>query len=64
MTYPQTVTFKTSGFYVACAPEAGAWSFGVCFEEAANGLTEQLHSTEPKADLKKLATKGNGYAVR
>ncbi len=42
MTYPQTLTFKAQGFYVPCAPEAGAWSFGACFEEAVNGLTEQL----------------------
>ena len=44
MTYPQTLTFKAQGFYVSCAPETGAWSSGACFEEAVNGLTEQLRS--------------------
>ena len=39
-----TLTFKAQSFYVACAPEAGIWSYGNCFEEAANGLAEQLRS--------------------
>jgi hypothetical protein len=41
-----TLTFKAQSFYVAYAPEAGVWSYGGCFEEAANGLVEQLRSTE------------------
>ncbi len=36
------VTYKTSGLYVSYAPEAGLFSFGGCFEEAVNSLTEQL----------------------
>jgi hypothetical protein len=41
-----TLTFKSQGFYVACAPQEGIVSYGGCFEEAANGLTEQLRSSE------------------
>ena len=41
-----TLTFKAQGFYVACAPEEGIVSYGGCFEEAANGLTDQLRSNE------------------
>ncbi len=41
-----TLTFKAQSFYVAYAPDAGIWSYGSCFEEAANSLAEQLRSTE------------------
>jgi hypothetical protein len=41
-----TLTFKTQGLYVAYAPQAGIVSYGGCFEEAANGLADQLRSTE------------------
>jgi hypothetical protein len=41
-----TLTFKAQSFYVAYAPEAGILSYGSCFEEAANGLAEQLRCTE------------------
>ena len=43
---PQSFTFKAQSFYVAYAPEAGILSYGGCFEEAANGLVEQLRSIE------------------
>jgi hypothetical protein len=44
-----TLTFKAQGFYIACAPQAGIVSYGGCFEEAANGLTDQLRSRESEA---------------
>lgn len=37
-----TITFKMSGLYVSYAPDSGAYSFGGCFEEAVNGLQEEL----------------------
>jgi len=40
-----TLTFKSQGFYVAYAPQAGIVVYGGCFEEAANGLTDQLRSS-------------------
>ncbi len=51
-----TLTFKAQSFYVAYAPEAGIWSYGGCFEEAANGLAEQLRTAEsekPTAEERK-----------
>jgi hypothetical protein len=44
--YTPTLTFKARGFYVAYAPQSGIVSYGGCFEEAANGLTDQLRSSE------------------
>jgi hypothetical protein len=44
-----TITFKAQGFYVACAPQAGIVFYGGCFEEAANGLADQLRSSESEA---------------
>jgi hypothetical protein len=44
-----TLTFKAQGFYVACAPQEGIVAYGGCFEEAANGLTDQLRSSESEA---------------
>jgi hypothetical protein len=44
-----TITFKTQGLYVAYAPQAGIVSYGGCFEEAANGLTDQLRSNGSEA---------------
>jgi hypothetical protein len=61
-TNPHTVVFKAQNFYVACAPEAGVWSFGDCFEEAANGLVDQLYGKEPQANPR-LAIKGDHYAI-
>ena len=40
----QTVTFKTHGLYVSYAPDSGAYSFGGCFEEAINGLQDELQA--------------------
>jgi len=37
-----TLTFKLQSFYVAYAPDAGAWSYGTCLEEAVNSLADQL----------------------
>ena len=36
------LTFKINNLYVAYAPDSGAYSFGDCFEEAVNGLTDLL----------------------
>ena len=44
-----TLTFKAQSFYIACAPQQGIVSFGGCFEEAANSLTDQLRSDEREA---------------
>ena len=41
-----TLTFKSQGYYVAYSPQAGIVSYGGCFEEAANGLVDQLRSSE------------------
>jgi hypothetical protein len=37
-----TITRRITSLYVAYAPESGAYSFGGCFEEAVNGLHEEL----------------------
>ncbi len=39
-----SLTFKLQSFYVAIAPAAGIWSYGSCFEEAANSLADQLRA--------------------
>ena len=41
-----TLTFKAQSLYVAYAPESGACFFGGCFEEAVNGLTDELREKE------------------
>ena len=38
-----TITFKVQNLYVAYAPEADLWCYCGCFEEAANGLADELH---------------------
>jgi hypothetical protein len=40
----QTLIFKAQSLYVACAPHAGLCSFGGCFEEAVNGLQDELRN--------------------
>jgi len=37
-------TYKTGGLYVSYASESGAYFFGGCFEEAVNGLQEELRA--------------------
>ena len=37
-----TYTCKVGNLYVAYAPEAELCHYGACFEEAVNGLTEEL----------------------
>jgi hypothetical protein len=37
-------TYKTCGLYVSYAPDSGAYSFGGCFEEAVNGLQDELRA--------------------
>jgi hypothetical protein len=44
-----TITFKVQNLYVAYAPEADLCCYGGCFEEAVNGLAEQLRSLPGKA---------------
>ena len=38
----QTLTFKAQSLYGAYAPEADVCVYGACFEEAVNGLTDEL----------------------
>jgi hypothetical protein len=40
------IAYKTMSFYVAYAPEAGLFSYGACFEEAVNGVTDELRDQE------------------
>ena len=44
-----TLTFKLQSFYVAYAPDAEAWSYGACREEAINSLAEQIRARQPRA---------------
>lgn len=39
-----TLTFKTQSLYCAYAPDAGVCSYGACFEEAVNSLSDELRS--------------------
>ena len=41
------LTLKLSTLYVAYAPDSGDYFFGGCFEEALNGLVEQIRATKP-----------------
>lgn len=36
------IAYKDTSFYVAYAPDSGVYSFGGCFEEAVNGLQDEL----------------------
>jgi hypothetical protein len=38
----QTFTFKAQSLYGAYAPNVGVCFYGSCFEEAVNGLTDEL----------------------
>ena len=62
MTSDHTFTFKAQSFYVACAPEAGVWSYGGCLEEAINSLADKLRSgqNEPRTGT---GNGGNSHAV-
>ena len=40
----QTFTFKAQSLYGAYAPDAGVCFYGSCFEEAVNGLTDELRT--------------------
>ena len=44
-----TITFKVQNLYVAYAPGADLCCYGGCFEEAANGLADQLRNLPGKA---------------
>jgi len=44
-----TMTFKVQSIYVAHAPQADLCCYGGCFEEAVNGLTDQLRNLPLKA---------------
>jgi hypothetical protein len=37
-----TIIQKSATLYFAWAPDAGVFSYGGCFEEAVNSLTEEL----------------------
>jgi len=43
------MTFKVQSIYVAHAPQADLCCYGGCFEEAVNGLTDQLRNLPLKA---------------
>jgi len=45
-----TITRKVQGLYVAYAPLADLYSYGACFEEAVNGLADQLQNWPGNAD--------------
>ena len=40
----QTFTFKIQSLYVSYSPDADVCFFGSCFEEAFNGLTDELRT--------------------
>lgn len=40
----QPFTFKAQSLYGAYAPDAGVCFYGSCFEEAVNGLTDELRT--------------------
>jgi hypothetical protein len=40
----ETFTFKAQSLYGAYAPHAGVCFYGSCFEEAVNGLTDELRA--------------------
>jgi len=44
-----TVTMKVGNLYVAYAPDSGHCYYGGCFEEAVNGLTDELQKLLVKA---------------
>jgi len=43
------ITFKVQNLYVAYAPQAELYCYGGCFEEAANGLADQLRNLPSEA---------------
>jgi hypothetical protein len=40
----QTFTFKAQSLYGAYAPDAGVCFYGSCFDEAVNGLADELRN--------------------
>jgi hypothetical protein len=40
----QLLTFKVQGLYGAYAPDVGVCFYGACFEEAVNGLNDELRT--------------------
>ena len=67
----QTITAKVQTLYVAYAPDEDVCCYGACFEEAVNGLTQQLHDratgdaerdATPKPALSRLAGGGENDA--
>ena len=40
----QKLTFKIQSLYVSYSPDADVCFFGSCFEEAFNGLTDELRT--------------------
>jgi hypothetical protein len=40
----QTFTFKAQSLYGAYAPDTGVCFYGACFEEAVNGLNDELRT--------------------
>ncbi|HYL73379.1 MAG TPA: hypothetical protein VEU96_04200 [Bryobacteraceae bacterium] len=47
------ITFKTISHYVAYAPDVGRFSYGACFDDALNGLTDELRDLETNGDVGK-----------
>lgn len=45
-----TLTTKLESFYVAYAPDSGAYFYGGCFEEAVNGLAAELQARTVQAE--------------
>ena len=50
MTSP-TITFKIQSLYCAYALDFEVYSFGSCFEEALNGLNEQMKARSINTDV-------------
>ena len=40
----QPITFKAQSLYGAYAPNSGVCFYGACFEEAVNGLADELRN--------------------
>ena len=45
----QPFTFKAQTLYGAYAPESGVCFYGACFEEAVNGLADELRDIAARA---------------
>ena len=45
-----TLTRKIANFYVAYAPDSGAYSYGGCFEEAVNDLADEIRQRQVAAE--------------